>query len=277
MPDNLLAIRQALLTNSYQWSCYRSFFVCDPKKREILAAPFKDRIVHQAIHQIIGKKIQDVIPGNSYACLPGMGNRHAAMKMLQILKELGPNRHCIKLDVSQYFFSINHKILLRMLDEVLAAPSLYPLLESLLRSHEPFSLKGVGIPIGNVTSQSFANLYLSPIDRIAAEQSDLFYIRYMDDMVVAGREKKRVRHFAAMVRERVHSDLQLTIPYHKCCALGSDPVPFLGYVMDHNGYRPLSRNKRRHKRRITRCLRKGVRESLVAMKETSFAAWARLC
>ena len=80
-----------------------------------------------------------------------------------------------------------------------------------------------------------------------------------------------------MVRERVHSDLQLTIPYHKCSALGSDPVPFLGYVMDHNGYRPLSRNKRRHKRRITRCLRKGVRESLVAMKETSFAAWARLC
>ena len=277
MPTNLLEIREQLLTDTYTWCPYRAFMVCDPKKREVLAAPFRDRIVHQAIHQVIGPRIHGAIPSNSYACRPGMGNRHAALKLLSILKDLGPERYCVKLDVSQYFFSIHHQILLTMLDDVLAAPTLVPLLRSLLASHGAFAKKGVGIPIGNVTSQSFANLYLSPIDRLAAMRPDLSYIRYMDDMVILGREKNAVRDFAGTIREHVASHLRLQIPSHKCMPLGADPVPFLGFVIDHDGYRPLRRNQRRHHRRIKTLRRQDARESRVAMSETSFTAWSQLC
>lgn len=277
MPAKLLEIREQLLTHTYKWCSYRAFFVCDPKKREVLAAPFKDRIVHQAIHQIIGPIIHAAIPANSYACRPDMGNRHAALKLLAILKQLGPERYCIKLDVSQYFFSINHQILLAMLRDVLAAPPLMPLMLSLLRSHADFAQKGVGIPIGNVTSQSFANLYLSPIDRLAAARPDLHYIRYMDDMVIVGPDKAAVRDFAAKVREITASQLKLQIPPHKCMPLGADAIPFLGFVIDHLSYRPLRRNDRRHQRRIHTLRRKGARDSRVAMAETSFTAWSRLC
>lgn len=277
MPTNLLEIRDQLLTHTYTWCPYRAFLVCDPKKREVLAAPFRDRIIHQAIHQVIGPRIHAAIPPNSYACRPGMGNRHAALKLLSILKDLGPERYCVKLDVSQYFFSIHHQILLKMLEDVLAAPTLIPLLQSLLQSHAAFAHKGVGIPIGNVTSQSFANLYLSPIDRLAAARSDVSYIRYMDDMVIIGRDKRAVRDFAATIREHVTSSLKLQIPPHKSMPLGADPVPFLGFVIDHQGYRPLRRNERRHHRRMKALRRKDARESRIAMSETSFTAWSHLC
>ncbi len=277
LPGNVLAIRDELLSNTYKWSPYRAFNVCDPKKREILAAPFRDRIVHQAIHQIIGPRIHGVIPQNSFACRPGMGNRQAALTLLAILNKLGATRFAIKLDVSRYFFSINHQILLTMLDRVLAAPPLMPLLRSLLNSHDAFAREGVGIPIGNVTSQSFANLYLSDIDRLAAAQDHLHYIRYMDDMVIVGREKGAVKDFAQEVRNYVTSHLALQIPSHKCMPLGADPIPFLGYVIDHQSYRPLRRNERRHQRRVRSLHKQQARASRIAMLQTSFTAWSRLC
>lgn len=85
LPDALHRMHGELLRDEYRWQPYRKFFVCDPKKRAILAAPFRDRIVHQAICQVIGETINTTIPKNSYACRQSMGNRHAAEAMLQIL------------------------------------------------------------------------------------------------------------------------------------------------------------------------------------------------
>jgi hypothetical protein len=245
--------------------------------RKILAAPFRDRIVHQAIYQVLGQTINAAIPLNSYACRQGMGNRNAALALLQCLGKMGERRYVIKLDVSQYFASIYHPVLLNMVTQLFADRSADLLIKSLLASHPPYGAAGRGIPIGNVTSQCFANLYLSPIDRLALGAKDIFYIRYMDDMVICAASKKAARAFTAQVLEEVRTELSLTIPFHKIVPLANDPVPFLGFLLDHKDYRPLSRNLRRERRRLKRLDKIGARPSFVAKVETSFEAWSHLC
>lgn len=275
MPDKLLEIRKQLLENDFQWQAYRSFYVCDPKKREILAATFKDRIVHQAICQQIGWMIDSRIPGTSYACRKGKGNRRAVIKLYGEIKELGAKRTVIKLDVKKYFATINHEILLGKIREILPDNSLEHLISSLLRSHEKYAQIGRGIPIGNVTSQHFANLYLADIDRLGETFQDVYYIRCMDDMVIAGSEKKKVYSCAHAIINACEM-LALEIPYYKRIHLAGDPVPFLGFVLDHETYRPLRRNQRRCLRKLKRMANRGVRNSARAMVEISYRAWTDL-
>ena len=179
LPDALFIMQRQLREGTFTWHDYRKIIVCDPKIREILAAPFRDRIVHQSICQVIGPTIEASIPKNSFACRQGMGNRRAAECLAKTLKSLGPDRYALKLDVKQYFASIRHDILFPMITSLLPDRSADRLLLSLLQSHKEYALAGRGIPIGNVSSQAFANLFLSPLDRLGAEDQEVFYIRYM--------------------------------------------------------------------------------------------------
>jgi hypothetical protein len=276
LPAGLMTMRGDLLENRYQWHPYRKILVFDPKRREILAAPFRDRIVHQAICQKLGATINASIPDNSFACRLGMGNSHAAEHAIRILKTLGPERYALKLDVRQYFASIRHDLLLSHLKSLILDSSPYILLESLIASHREYQKLGRGIPIGNVTSQAFANLYLSPVDRLAAAEKDVHYIRYMDDMLLLGSDKKAVRALEGKILDLVHTQLDLEIPFQKRVQLGKAPIPFLGYRLDHSGYSPLARNQRRFHRRVRQLQKQGVRSSLIAQVESSYRAWEYL-
>lgn len=275
MPEALFNIRDQLLSQTYKWRAYRSFFVCDPKRREVLAACFRDRIVHQALCQKIAPLIEQVMLPSSFACRKGKGNRRAVLELLGKLRDFGPKRTVIKLDVKHYFASINHDILLSMLNKLLPDTSLEIILRSLLNSHPEYGAQGKGIPIGNVTSQHFANLYLAPVDRFAAPPSPIYYVRYMDDMVVMGANASLVYDCVHGILEMI-GKLKLEIPFHKRVPLGHDPIPFLGFVVDHLGYRPLARNKRRVRRKLKRMSQRGVRLSQQAVVETSYSAWCDL-
>ncbi len=273
LPDALFIIQKQLRDGSFAWHDYRKIIVCDPKRREILAAPFRDRIVHQAICQVIGPAIDAAIPGNSFACRKGMGNRRAAESLAGILQALGPERYALKLDVRQYFASIRHDLLFQMVSGLLPDRSADGLLQSLLKSHRDYAGKGRGIPIGNVSSQAFANLFLSPLDHLAAADPEVFYVRYMDDMVLCGQNKESVRRLERNILDMAHDNLDLEIPYNKRIQLGQNPVPFLGYVLDHAGYRILARNRRRFRNRLRTLAMKGLRESSLAQIEASYRAW----
>ena len=102
--EKLKSIEQELLeTNTFKWGEYREFEVSDPKRRTIMAAPFKDRILHTAIHRVISPIVDKTFGIKTYACRNNMGNRNAAIRLWQQLQVLGQNRYCIKLDVKQYF------------------------------------------------------------------------------------------------------------------------------------------------------------------------------
>lgn len=275
--EKLLFIRKKLLSGIYSWNAYREIIVKDPKTRLIMAAPFLDRVVHTAIHRVIGPLVEGRLSSSVYACRVGMGNRYAAIALLNEIKRLGDNRFVVKLDVRKYFDSINHDILMKMLRPVLPDKSIESLLQSLLASQTEYARRGYGIPIGNLTSQLFANFYLVEVDKIACMNNEEgFYFRYMDDMVLGGRHKSRVLDIAEAMVNYATDNLRLSIPFHKRMPLGSAPVPFLGYVLDHGGYRVLTRNIRRHKKRVRRLEKSNARPSEIEIRNSSFGAFARL-
>jgi RNA-directed DNA polymerase len=243
-------------SGTYPWQGYREFWVRDPKRRLIMAAPFQDRVVHTAIHRVLAPLLEADFGQRSYACRKGMGNHRAILALSHQLKFMaGGERYAIKMDIKSYFASIQHAILLEKLHTSLNDTSILPLIHDLLVSHHQFKSNGFGIPIGNLTSQLFANLYLRDLDKTACRllnldynsdlQTESFYIRYMDDIVVVTRDKKSCMETCLALREYAAKNLQLSIPPYKFMVLGADPIPFLGFVVVHKGSRLLSRNMRR--------------------------------
>jgi len=286
-PERLLEIQEQILNGTYEWGQYREFYVIDPKKRLIMAAPFKDRIVHHAIHRIIAPFVEQDLTDAVCACRIGKGNRYAVLLLAQYLKENinMTTRYAIKLDVKQYFPSIDHKILFKELLSVLPDISLSPLLWSVIVSHKKYAERGAGIPIGNLTSQLFANFYLSAVDKVICdslglkykfeEKSSSFFIRYMDDFLIISDEKSLA--CKASKAAILHSHARgLDIPIYKRMHLSGDPIPFLGYLVSSDGITPLARNKRKIKRKLRLLEKIDVRDSYKTMVKNSYDNWSSL-
>ncbi|MCB0394545.1 MAG: RNA-directed DNA polymerase, partial [Bdellovibrionales bacterium] len=216
-----------------------------------------------------------------------MGNRKAAERLLKQLQIVGSRRYCIKLDVKKYFESIPHEKLFTKLMAVLPDQSLHTLLQSLIASHTSYHIRKRGIPIGNLTSQLFANFYLRELDLLICENLGIshtqdhgaepcFYIRYMDDMVIVANNKKRAIEAAKAALDFVHLELELEIPSYKVMVLAKDPIPFLGFVHSEHGYRPLRRNELKFVKKMKRLNKKGAELSLKAQMIQSFEAWQKL-
>jgi len=274
-------------TRRYQWKGYREFYVHDPKKRLVMAAPFEDRIIHSAIHRMMEPIIDLQLGARTYACRHGKGNRGAALRLQGQLMRMGKHRYCVKLDVKKYFSSVSHEVLYKRLLKALPDESLGPLIQSLLSSHAEYSRMSTGIPIGNLTSQLFANFYLSSVDRLACDElgldffndeqeSESFYIRYMDDMVVIAREKAKAFEVANAMVKYAEGELRLNIPFHKRMPLANDPVPFLGFVLDDSGHRVLSRNERKFTKKLRRLGQQGACLSRKASTIQSYEAWKNI-
>ncbi len=280
-----LIFQEISQTHNYRWHPYREFIVHDPKTRTIMAAPFGDRIVHTALHTILESYIEPYLSVHTYACRKGKGNRMAVQRLRKQLQVMGPRRYAIKLDVKSYFASIDHGLLYRFVMGVLPDQSLGPILQSLLHSHPQQRAMGRGIPIGNLTSQLFANFYLARVDLAACAALGISYlddkivaqagyIRYMDDLLILAATKAQALAAAAQVRTAANA-LKLSIPREKFIALGADPIPFLGFVISDNSYRPLRRNERRFVRQVKQV---AAMPQLVYLHElrTSFNAWKDL-
>jgi RNA-directed DNA polymerase len=252
--------------------------VRDPKERLISAASFRDRVVHGAIHNVVEPLLDPLLSEGVYACRRGRGNRNAVLKLLRELRRYGRNRFVIKLDVQSYFASIDLDILWRKLKARLTDDSLDFLFASLLQS--PFSSSAsirCGIPIGNLTSQLFANFYLASADAVAENWlRNGAYLRYMDDLLLLSPSKTNAMEAASAVIDHMQNDLRLKVPYQKRVPLGNGPVPFLGFVADHTGYRVLRRNERRFAKKCKRLRRGDYRPSTLARVEVSYQAWKNL-
>lgn len=274
-------------TKNYKWSGYREFYVYDPKKRLIMAAPFKDRVAHTAIHRVVEPIIEPYLGKRSYACRVGMGNRNAAIRVFKQVQFMKKERYCIKLDVRKYFESINHEILFDSFKRFLPDNSVDNLLKNLIVSHCKYKEVGRGVPIGNLTSQLFANFYLREFDFLACKLlgidfyndenlEDNFYLRYMDDSVIITKNKAETFRVANKLIEFARERLKLNIPNEKKVMLANDPIPFLGFVLDSGYYRPLRRNERKLEKKLKRLDKKNAPNSKKAVIIQSYKAWRQL-
>lgn len=222
LESECLALQGELVAGTYQPGPFRTFRIQDPKPRLISAAPFRDRVVHHALCAAMEPVFERVAVFDSYACRPGKGTL-AAVRRVQRLSR--GHAWFAKVDVLHFFETVDLEVLLTRLRRYFPEPALLRLCETILRAGGP------GLPIGNLTSQHFANFLLGAVDHHALGRVRVGgWVRYMDDMLILGPDKDTVRaHADAVVgftqsalhqQERV--DARRLAPVHT-------GVPFLGF------------------------------------------------
>ena len=272
---NLNQVQARLNSLDPGWGNYRKFQIYDPKQRTISAAPIAERVMHHAIMNILAPVLERPLVYHSYACRHKKGTHAAVQQAFHWSKSAG---WFLKLDVRRYFDSIDHTVLYQQLQHIIKDRSVLYLLYTLIKSYS--TDVGKGLPIGNLTSQFFANLYLSGMDHYILEQCrPRSYIRYMDDFVLWASNKEELQtdlHRITSYCQR-HLDLQLKPPV---LAPVKDGLPFLGFLIRPQGIYLTRKSKRRMKKRarsITAALaNEHIDQETAAMRAQSVHAAVKL-
>ncbi|HPE72805.1 MAG TPA: reverse transcriptase/maturase family protein [Candidatus Competibacter sp.] len=284
----LLALQRELADGTYQPGAYRLFTLYERKPRLIAAAPFRDRVVHHAIMNIIEPPLDRTFIHDSYACRRGKGT-HAAVDRYQRWAQRYP--YVLKLDIRRYFPSIDHAVLKAKLRRRIADPQVLALLDRIIdgspteAAGEPTWFPGDdlltplerrrGIPIGNLTSQFFANLYLDDLDHWLKEQRRIpAYLRYVDDLVLLADAKTVLHdHHAALADYLSRERLRLH-PRKAQVSRTRDGLNLLGYLVFPHRRRLRNDNGLRFRRRLRRFARAYAQGRLtLAAMDPSVQAW----
>ncbi|MGE5584040.1 MAG: reverse transcriptase domain-containing protein [Bacillota bacterium] len=246
LEENLISIQNELIWKTYKVGRYREFFIFDPKKRLIMALPFRDRVVQWAIYRVLNPLLERRYISDSYACRVGYGTHRAADRLQYWLRYLArryPRVYVLKLDISKYFYRVDHNVLMDILRRIVADEDLLWLLETIIRSEDtkfgiPLGdhcfecqrVKGVGMPIGNLTSQMFANLYLNELDQYAKHVLRVrHYIRYMDDVIILHPDKKYLWQLKDEIGSFLEDRLHLVLNNKTTIRTADQGVDFCGY------------------------------------------------
>ena len=191
---NLATLRERVANGTYRPSGYHFFWVYEPKERLIYAPAFEDKIVHHMVNNILKGIYRPCFIYDSYSCIEGKGT-HACVerisKFLRIAKRNYGSEACIvKADISKFFYSMDREILKRLLKQKIKCSQTLNLLGIMIDS----SPGDVGLPLGNLTSQLFANIYLNELDQFCKRILGLkYYVRYADDIVIIVENKNCAR------------------------------------------------------------------------------------
>ncbi|MBR5097035.1 MAG: group II intron reverse transcriptase domain-containing protein [Treponema sp.] len=250
---NVQKIQERLLSGTWECGAYKQFRIFEPKERLITAAPFEDRIVHHALINVLEPLFERQFVFHTYACRKGKGT-HAAIRQAQKFCKNG--MFFLKLDVRKYFDSIDHGILKARLRRLTNEGRINELFQKIIGSYtselaQKQNLQK-GIPIGNLTSQFFANLYLSDADHYVLEvlKAD-GYIRYMDDILIFSKSLRHLKIVHKKLAEYCKENLALELkpPVFCRCDLG---IPFLGKLVTKTQIKTLSEKRRLKAKKIKR-------------------------
>lgn len=188
LKENLLMLRTELLLHSYRPKPLETFILRDPKTRVISKSDFRDRVVHHAICNIIEPLFEKVFISDSYANRKGKGTHKAIQKFDDYKRKVSKNNtfpcFVLKADIKHYFDSVNHKTLVEIINKKFRDKKLTWLIKIILSNHKT-KLPSKGMPLGNLTSQFFANVYLNELDNFVKHTLKAeHYIRYVDDFVI---------------------------------------------------------------------------------------------
>jgi retron-type reverse transcriptase len=278
LEPQLWSIHRDLEAGTYRWGAYRRFLIRDPKLREIRAAPFRDRVVHQAIFHVLDPIVRRRFIDDTYACLSGRGPLAAVRRFREFAQARQARGWMLKVDVKSYFASVDHAVLRDRLARATADRRLLDLLGDLLRhgAEQP----GKGMPIGNLTSQLFANLYLDPLDHFVKEQLGVrHYLRYMDDAVCLLDDQASARGCMEAIEIFLDQRLRLRLnPLRTLIAPLTAPADVLGYVhRAGQGTRVRRRSVQRLWHRLPRLAEREQRGELTSTQiRASLASWIGL-
>ncbi len=235
LEDNLFALHEALAAKTYEHSAYESFYVQDPKLRHIHKACVRDRVVHQAVFRILYPIFDAGFIFDSYSCRTGKGTHRAVLRLEMFMRKLSKNYKkpifALKCDVKKFFDSIDQQILLCLIRNRVRNENMLWLIERIIESFE--KERNTGLPLGNVTSQIFANIYLNELDYFVKHALKVkHYIRYCDDFVILSEERKYLEATLSKINNFLIDVLKLSLHGRKIIFRKfTHGIDFLGYVV----------------------------------------------
>jgi len=251
LESEILSLQDELVSGRYIPKPYEIFEIREPKVRRIAAADFGDRVVHHAICNILDSIFESRLIFDSYACRVGKGT-HRAIKRLQHFSR--KYAYYLKWDIQKYFEGIDHDVLKRLLRRIIKDRKLLSLLNQIIDHSVTGNAHGKGLPIGNLTSQHFANLYLGELDHFLKDRLKIRgYIRYMDDSIALSNDKRELHQLLEEVRTFLNEKLKLNLK-EKVVRIApvTEGIPFLGFRI----YPEMIRLQRKNLIRWRRKLRK---------------------
>jgi hypothetical protein len=250
-PENLERLAEEPRTGDYRPRPYTQFGILDPKPRLISCANFRDRIVHHAVCAVLAPAIERRLIADNYACRPGKGSHRALLRAQTLARRHG---WYLKTDIRRYYDSVDHTTLLGRLGRLCREPALRRLLAVIVEHPLPGQAPGKGLPIGNLTSQWFANFYLDELDHWVKEVRRIpGYVRYMDDIACWAPDKDTLFALAADMRVLLAERLGLVLKEERTLvAPVSEGMPFLGWRVFPGLLRQQGKRLRRRRRLLAR-------------------------
>jgi RNA-directed DNA polymerase len=282
LEENLFAIQSELLSGNYNWGEYNVFEVTDSKKRIIHAPQFRDRVTQHAINNILEPIFDTTFISTSFACRKQKGTLAGVIAYEKAIKNSG-TKYVLKCDIKKYFDSINHTILFTLLNKKIKDKILLKVLSSLI-----FNGKNAGIPIGNLCSQLFANIYLNQLDMFIKHKLPSpngeglgvrHYLRYMDDFVLFAESKENLQQLRIKIEHFLIEELQLVLhPNKQHILIVGNGVTWLGYRVYPNKYKRIAnRNVVRFRNRLKQLnLRYVKKEITLPEAQQIIASWFAL-
>lgn len=214
LEENVIQLQNELIWQTYRPDRYRHFYVFEPKRRKISAPSFRDRVLQRTIYNIIEPIIDKRFIDDSYACRRNKGTHTGvarAQSYIQQVEQQHGQAYALKADVSRYFSNINHATLKKLLRHHLSCPATLALLDYVI-DESPSDSPGCGIPLGNLLSQVFANIYLHELDRYAKHTLKAAkYMRYMDDFIIIHHDKEYLHLALRKIELFLEHELSLTL------------------------------------------------------------------
>ncbi|MBP8294397.1 MAG: group II intron reverse transcriptase domain-containing protein [Caldilineaceae bacterium] len=289
MAANLFELQEELRSHAYRPGAYHNFYVRERKLRLISAAPFRDRVVHHALCRVLDPIWESRFIHDTYACRPGKGTHRALDRAQDFARHY---RYVLQCDVHQFFPAIDHAILREKLAHRIADPEALWLIDLLLNSGagvlapvymtEWFPgddllgpIRPRGLPIGNLTSQTWANIYLDSLDQhVKRDLKCRVYLRYCDDFLLFHDDKAQLHAWKEAVQTHLNG-LRLNLNYHRAQVYPTAAgIPFLGFRLFPTHRRLRADNVRMARRRL-RVLRDGYLAGRLPARDLhrSLQAW----
>lgn len=256
LEDNLFKLHHLLANKTYKHGNYKSFFVQDPKQRHIHKAQVRDRVVHRLLYNYLNKLFDKSFIFDSYSSRKSKGTHKGVVRLQKFVLKVSENytQDCwsLKCDVKKFFENIDHTILINLLKEKNSDREILILLEEVIESFHSRAGRGKGVPLGNLTSQIFANIYLHKFDWFVKHKLGIkYYLRYADDFLVLDISPKKLHQHVAVFDDYLRSSLGLELHPNKIVFKSLNlGIDFLGYVIFPYHILPRTKTKKRALKKI---------------------------
>jgi RNA-directed DNA polymerase len=235
LENNIFKLHDELAAGKYIHGPYENFYVRDPKLRLISKAGVRDRLVHQAIFRVLYHVFDRKFIYDSYSCRIEKGN-HAAVRRLdnfchKVSDNFNQPAFALKCDIKKFFASVDRKILFEIIKRTIKDKEALLLIKTILLSFNSGEI--IGLPLGNVTSQLFANIYLNELDQFVKRELKIkLYLRYCDDFIFLDKDKNKLLAIIPILRIFLSEELKLKLHERKIIIRKlNQGIDFLGYVV----------------------------------------------